>query len=72
MKMINYLYVISETSEVSNTLILVDIIHGHATLRKKKDISDIYSQQSDHRFSRHISLQSKMSHFWKNHETKTK
>ena len=33
---INYLYVISETSEVSNTLILVDIIHGHATLRKKK------------------------------------
>ena len=30
------MYVISETSEVANTLILIDIIHGHATLRKKK------------------------------------
>ena len=54
-------------------LILIDIIHGHAILRKKKeDISEIYRQRSDHGFSRHISLQSKMSHFWKNHETKTK
>ena len=31
---------------------------------KKEDTSDIYSQQSDHGFSRHISLQLKMSHFW--------
>ena len=30
------MYVISKTSEVANTLILIDIIHGHATLRKKR------------------------------------
>ena len=41
---------------------------------KKEDISDIYSQQPDDGFPRHISLQLKMSHFWKklNHETKTR
>ena len=50
-------------SEVADTLILIDIIHGHAILRKKEDISDIYLQQSDHRFSRDIYLQSKMFHF---------
>ena len=50
-------------SEVAGTLILIDIIHGHAILRKKEDISDIYLQQSDHRFSRDIYLQSKMFHF---------
>ena len=59
-----------ENDSSLNYLYVIDIIHGQATLRKKKDISDIYSQQSDHGFSRHISLQSKIFHFWKNHETK--
>ena len=65
------MYVISETSEVANTLILIDIMHGHATLREKKKTYTIFTRkQSDHGFSRHISLQSKMSH--KNYETKIK
>ena len=57
---------IMKISEVDNSLILIDIIHGHAISRKKEDTSDILSQQSDHAFPRHISLQSKMSRFWKN------
>ena len=59
-----------ENDSSLNYLYVIDIIHGQATLQKKEDTSDIYSQQSDHLFSRHISLQSKNSHFWKNHETK--
>ena len=40
-------------------------IHGHAISRKKED-TDIYSQQFDHGFSRHISLKPKIPHCWKN------
>ena len=41
-------------------------------MEKKKTYTIFTRKQSDHGFSRHISLQSKMSHIWKNHETKIK
>ena len=44
-----------------DVLSMVILFHG-----KKLDTLDIYLQQPDHGFSRHISLQSKISHFWKN------
>ena len=61
-----------ENDSSLNYMYVIDSIHGHATLRKKEEISDIYSQLSNHGSLRYISIQSKISHFWKNHETKIK
>ena len=43
----------------------LDVLSMVIQFHGKKLDTDIYSQQSDHGFSRHISLQSKISHLWK-------